>query len=520
MAPPDDRDIIPLTRFAPALFGTRPSAKKRSEAIFAEKDPAAVVAAMPVVDLYYLVKDLGIEDAGDLVALATSEQVQGFFDLDVWQKDKLDDVAVRPWLTVLADAGYEKLTQVWRELDPELTALILARWTRIYNLAEEEFPDWEEPPFIPTPDRFFMLKVTVESPDAVKLVERLVDGLYRGDQVLARHTIRSAQSEPPPELEEMAYRWQSGRMQDMGYADLYEALEVYRPIDIGAIGDIGDLGAVVAGEGADRPPPQSLPVRMAASLKQPFLGKVLARVVDPAEAQRLEAALALLLNRVLSANRVSPADEHVADWALQGAATLSLGLETIARGDVGRGEETLRSVALTRIHRVGYSVTLSLARLAKTLGPLALRADEPWGEVVSGLRQPRPQFARRLDGAEGYRPFAEVADVRRVTEALAVLAAQILCVRDLLGVAPPPARTLGDVGRTAVAHALLGGKPSADPIPVGRLSGFPPGEPFPAFVALATEKQILLPAEFPRVIQGWKTELETQPVPVESLLVD
>ena len=33
------------------------------------------------------------------------------------------------------------------------------------------------------------------------------------------------------ELEEQAYRWRSGRMADLGFADYYEALEVYREID-------------------------------------------------------------------------------------------------------------------------------------------------------------------------------------------------------------------------------------------------------------------------------------------------
>ncbi len=252
----DDHDVIPLTRFAPALFGARPSAKKRLDAVLNDKDPAARVEAMPIVDLYYLIKDIGVEDAGDLVALATPEQMQGFLDLDIWSRDQRDDAAARPWLAVLADAGFEKLTSVWRELDQELTAILLARWTRIYNLAEEEFPDWEEPPFIPTPDRFFMLKVTAEAPEDVKLVERIIDGLYRGDQVLARHTIRAAQTEPPPELEEMAYRWHSGRMQDLGYADYHDALEVYRPIDV---------TKVVVGEATeDRPSEQqTLPVRVA-----------------------------------------------------------------------------------------------------------------------------------------------------------------------------------------------------------------------------------------------------------------
>ena len=113
----------------------------------------------------------------------------------------------------------------------------------------------------------------------------------------------------------------------------------------------------------------------------------------------------------------------------------------MARGDVAqRGVEAMRTVALSRLHRVGHSVTLQLGKLARALGPLAARSDEPYVEVVAGLRQSRPQFSRLLDASpgagEGFRPFAEVADVRKSADALAVLAAQIVCVRDLLGVEP------------------------------------------------------------------------------------
>ncbi len=230
----------------------------------------------------------------------------------------------------------------------------------------------------------------------------------------------------------------------------------------------------------------------------------------------------MLLNQVLSANRVSPGDEKVAQWALLGAATLSLGLETVARGDVTRGVEAMRTVALSRLHRVGYSVTLQLGKLARTLGPLAARSDEPFVEVVAGLRQLRPHVSRLLDipAGESFRPFAEVADVRKTADALAVLAAQIICVRDLLGVEPPGVRTLGDVGRTAVAHALLGETPSAAPLAAGRLATLPDGDPLPAFLALAEQKKIVLPPEFPRVISGWKTELDAKPVDQNGLLIE
>src|SRR3990170_920299 len=144
----DDR-VVPLSRFSAVLGRARGS--RRLDAILSASDPARVVAELSVLDLYYLVKEVGVADAGELVGLATTEQVQGFLDLDGWAQGELRPAELRPWLEALVAAGPEQLTRVWRALDPELTALLLARATRIYTLGEEEVPEDEEPPFFPTP---------------------------------------------------------------------------------------------------------------------------------------------------------------------------------------------------------------------------------------------------------------------------------------------------------------------------------------------------------------------------------
>src|SRR5688572_7272837 len=95
----DDKDVIPLSRFQAVLGRARGS--KRLEFLLAQPDAAAIVAEMPVQDLYYLIKDVGLADAGELLDLATPEQFQGFLDLDAWQRDRLEPKDARPWLTAL-----------------------------------------------------------------------------------------------------------------------------------------------------------------------------------------------------------------------------------------------------------------------------------------------------------------------------------------------------------------------------------------------------------------------------------
>jgi hypothetical protein len=151
---------------------------------------------------------------------------------------------------------------------------------------------------------------------------------------------------------------------------------------------------------------------------------------------------------------------------LYATATLSLGLETLARGDVDRATQALGSIALERLFRVGYTVTQKLARLAVALAPRSVIAGSPAKELVAALCSPRPLFACSADDppATGVRPFESAADLRRAGELLAGLTVRIALVEGLgvnvvaAGQAPEPRPTLDDHIRTALARAVVGGE--------------------------------------------------------------
>jgi hypothetical protein len=471
---------VPLSRFRALL--ARPRGQRRMEALLAADDPAAAVAALPATELYQIITDVGLAEAGELVALATPEQIRGCLDIDVWDRDQVQMEALKPWLQVLVDTGYEKLAEVWEKLDPELAALTLQRFTRIYDLAlEETAPEDAEGPVLHTPDTFFALEILAEDDETIALVQRVLEDLYRADPsgVLARHSIMAARSEPAAELEEMSHRWRSGRMSDLGYVDYYEALEVFRPLD---------PASVRIGEGSEdhvpAPDPEDpeqvagavglMPAPVAEGVVgASFLARALDRIDDPAELARLESAVMVLVNRVLAAMRVPAGNsEALKQGAEHAAATVSLGLEALSQGDLARAAGALRSVSLTRLHRLGHTLTLRLARMARALAPRAVAAGEPDGSVLAALLRQRPWYATVLDtpAAIDVRPFATMEDIRRVAEALTRLALRIAVV-DALGVSlaalaerPAPAPTLDDYVRTALVRAALGQPIAATPL--------------------------------------------------------
>lgn len=519
----------PLARLRAQLAG--PRGPRRVDALLESPDPAAAVAALSVSELFELVTEVGLDEGHDLVHLATPAQLRGCLDLEIWDRDRPKMDLAKPWLAAIIEAGYEKVGDVWAALDPEWRALFIKRNTnRIWDLTLGEEPDdTSDLQMLFTVDRFFTLELSGDE-DTIRLVKQLVDDLYRADADLARHTIMAARSEAVIELEEDSLRWRNGRLADLGYVDYYDALDLFRVLDVDAV-KIGEgtedrLGDIIETDGSP-----NLPVAIAEQVvARSFLARAWDRLDDAVEESRLEAAMLLIVNKLLAAARTRPGDQASlragADYA---TATLSLGLEVLSRGDLDRAAAALRSVALVRLFRVGYTVGARLARLAQGVAPRAATAGEPELSVVGALLQPRPWFARAFDegGGPGVRPFETQTDVRRVAELLARLTLRI-AVAESLGVnllamaqLPEPRPDLDDHARTALVRVIAGGpmEPRAlshDELRAAR--GVLAHGTLPAAARGAARDAVLARLDGARIqagggpllelIDGWVTELE------------
>jgi hypothetical protein len=370
--------------------------------------------------------------------------------------------------------------QVLGELDPELVSLYLLRYTRIYDLTlDDALPEDPEGQFFPTPDSFFVIDI-LPGGELGKSVARMIDLLYRADLEFARKLIVSTRPQVASDLEETAYRFRSGRMADLGHVDYYEALEAFRYLE---------PASVRVDEGTPDPPPPAndrpvsdLPPQLATALPADGLfTRAMQEIQAPAELERLQSALLLLLNQVLSADRIEPADVAGAQAALgRTAGYLGLGLDYLAKSsrpspspdgawkgesDPVRAAVVLGRLPLSRIHRVGFSLTLQLQRLAATLlargfvrlgkdGPLLF--DGPWADAIASLSTPRPlvsslrevsQIAARLDEAARIGPLVSLL-AARTPDQIAELAGR--ATQDLEQI------RFGTIVRTLAAQALLG----------------------------------------------------------------
>lgn len=465
---------MPLVRSEWLTFQARP--RQALDGLLRRPDAAKLVRATPAQPLFLFIKSLGLEDAIELLGLCSTEQVQAFLDMDAWEGDRIAPSRFLPWLAALGELGIQKLAAHVRRLEPELLTSFLAPRLRVYELAEEEPPETAEGLLYATPDRFYVVDILPNADgdgDAAEqaLLQRFLDDIYRADLELGRTIIQSARWDSGAETEELAYRFRSGRMADLGYVDHYEALKVYMLLDplSPAARPALELPAPPPGE-AGPAALVFLPTLPGFDEVESTFGRAAAHLAEP-ERERLFQHLLHLANRAMSADRVELGDADAArDVLRRTAGYLSLGLEfhllpPAARADTTRAPEVqvnvnvaqaaqiLReslaekaAVDLLRLFRIGHSLTMQLRKLALLLGQgpnaslTTLVPDEDpasllpprLGEPLRGLLLLRPLYSGYLDPGKpsagpleavpAMRPFRSLADLGRAAQFLSDLA--------------------------------------------------------------------------------------------------
>lgn len=414
---PNDSAVAAVSHPWEALLARSQPARQRLDVILSDPAAPTLVPQLPVEDFYYLVKDIGLDDAGELLGLASEEQIQACLDLDIWDRDQVVSSRFLSWLRIaVSELLPASFARAIRALDIELLALLIARHCRVHDRTQGEQPDESSTAArYATPDTFFVVEIDTDS-DSAQVIERLLERLYSVAADEARRLLLEAKWGLLSELEESSYRLRSGRMADLGFIEYYEALEVYRYVDPQGVANSEPIPWRLAGPIEDT----VLPALFASPFRgDSFFTRVLREIRAARLIEQLGAVLLALLNRVLSADRVDPADVDAVEAVVQRAHdTLSLGLEHLAEGDIGRGVAFLERLPLIRVFQVGYSLTVDRARRARQLRERG--SDDPG---LDPLLEPRPLYPRALDvpPTAGARPFRSREDLRRLDQYLSEL---------------------------------------------------------------------------------------------------
>lgn len=147
-------DRRPTRRRATAL--ERPDGRERRllDRILETPQLARAVPHLQPHVLHKVIETCGLEDCGELVALATPRQLAGVFDLDLWRSarpgfdERLDAARFGLWLDVLLESGVESAAEKIAGVDPDLITAALAQHIRVFDpaaIAPRDLSEGDEP---------------------------------------------------------------------------------------------------------------------------------------------------------------------------------------------------------------------------------------------------------------------------------------------------------------------------------------------------------------------------------------
>jgi hypothetical protein len=472
--------------------------EKALAAILESPEALPLVHSWPEQDFYFLVQDIGPEDALPLLKMATTRQWQFLLDREIWRGDRWVDEHLTRWLGLLLQADPQRVVDWVLAEKTEEVKFYLFRNIELRVREHDQDPSELGEGFETLDDVFYFRfreppadagVPAAPQEDREAVITRLLALLADRDLTVCNSLLLEAAGIIAAEVEEEAYRLRSVRLAENGFLPLEEAVAIYQPLDPEDLQRFG------------RRPPRSAPAP-ALNLPLPLysaglLGagslfeRALGRVTAEAERDRLQEEFASLCNRLVAADQAPVRQrEELRAVVRKACGYLSIGLEQLVGpeplGDsaaAAQAADVLQRHLLEPLFRVGYGQAAALKRRAQRWQreswfgarglPLGFWGEEGLG-LLGGLLLKRPLFFEGSPSGRPYRDFGAMAEIGATQRELDAL----VWLDQLLSLLNPPLPrgerrflTYKNLLLTLWAHSCLG-LPAAEKFPPLALADF------------------------------------------------
>ncbi len=403
------------------LFGL--PGRKALELILESPRPVTLVQSLAEEDLFWLVQEIGPEDALPILSLASNDQWQYLLDVELWTKDRLEIDSVNRWLGLLLKADPERFL-IWGLREHiELIEFHLFKHIEVRIRDQDESPsDFDEGYF--SPDGLFYIRINNEKYD--QTIRQFLEHLIQYDPNKFRNVLLELAGIVPAEVQESMYRLRSVRLAEKGFLPFEEAVGIYQYLNPQSLLEKEPQPRKVT---QDQPVSQPVPVSTPLLIQDQDLFSIsLKRIEDSHLLERLQMEFTGMCNQIISADGLVVRDkENLSDVVRKACGYLSIGLEKVTDGDPNKAVRLLQEFPLHQIFRVGYGAALKLrwktekwlkeSWFARESFALSFWGDD-WEGILEGLLKKRPLYYTSFSEGEPYREFRNLEDIVYCHESL------------------------------------------------------------------------------------------------------
>lgn len=412
------------------------------ERILDAPQPAALVHSFPEEDLYFLVHDIGTEDALQLLSLASDKQLEFILDVEVWQKDRIELSAVTRWFDLLLRADPKRFVERFVDREIEFVEYYLYRNIEVVVREHDQDPSDFGKEYFTFDDMFYVRfldsapetgteKPEPEKTDAKRREAFLSDFLKRlaaYDHKKFQHLLLEAARVLPAESEEEAFRLRNVRLAEKGFFPFDQALGIYQYLSPKHF-EVKEPKMPL--KATEEPLPIPFVHGQLLEENDPFT-RALKSIETQDLLRQLQAEFAGLCNQILAADQKIIRDRNQLRVAVKKACGyLGIGLERLT-GKPNRLSESESAALLARhpladIFRMGFGLALELKWRAEKWRkaswfenngmPLSFWG-EAWLGVLGGLLIKKPLFFDNYKSGVLYRDFFSLEEIKTTEKVL------------------------------------------------------------------------------------------------------
>lgn len=371
-------------------------------------DTRSKIRRLPASQIYFGLKELEDDEIQFLLPHITPEQWTGVLDLDLWTKDRMSTRRLIYWQRHIVEAEGPVARKLVRAADPEMWELAFKRRVEVYSRVQEG--EYEHEPgegrlWLETPDGNYVLVFSGNTEES-HLLRSLILRLYELEPAWTTLLLESCRFRSSTEIEEAAYFHRTQRIEELGFQDYFQAIEIYTPVNV---------REKLPRKLWQGPMEMSvLPARLPRQPEGPFLlFQAFANLTRPQEIQSLVEELFYVCNKVLSADRISPANPPRIKKGIRKAISgMNLGLELWSRGDLAMATQAVRQFYLQSFFQISCDRLKELQMQAQEVAAeSAIQPGSIEEAFVEGLLKRYPVQVKTVRGRRKARFFSHIREV-------------------------------------------------------------------------------------------------------------
>jgi hypothetical protein len=414
-------------------------AEKALDAILESPDALPLVHSFSGEDFYFLIHDIGLDDALPLLSMASSSQWEYILDVEAWQRDRIILRSTLKWFDLLLRADADRFIQWVQKEKLELFEFCLLKTIEVRVREHDEDPGVFGDDFITLDGIFyfrFVDRFVDDLPEADLLPEKeeillsLLKKLADADHVMYQKILFEFASILPAETEEEIYRLRNVRMAENGFLPFEEAIGIYQPLQKATEISMQKRMTRLGASPKSTIPLSLYPVSVIAG--EDLFSRTMNQIDARGLFSALESEFAVLCNTIIAADQKTIREKgELAGIVAKACGYISIGLQKLSGNMEKPHMEVLISLIseypLSHIFKTGYGLVLELKwRIDRWLKKSWFQENglslgfwgEEWLGVLGGLLLKKPLYFDNFETGKMYREFTSMTDIQKTEEAV------------------------------------------------------------------------------------------------------